>query len=165
MCRGAWKQARGLDSASWNTDYTTVSLPTGGVFAEAVCFPQCRTTRITRRPTCFAVPCGCLSGWVNSSGCLPSQRRGCSVFLIINLLMQVLGRFNAAEKKDYLRFTEWDKYKTTASMATNFNAQRSDGLLQNVSPPSHPLTLASSGQMYWVCHSPAWMRALHSHAY
>ncbi len=32
-----------------------------------------------------------LAGWVNSSGCLPSQRRGCSVFLIINLLMQVLG--------------------------------------------------------------------------
>ena len=53
--------------------------------------------------------------------------------------MQVLGRFNAAEKKDYLRFTEWDKYKTAAYMATNFNAQRSDGLLQNVSESSRTL--------------------------
>ena len=64
-------------------------------------------------------------------------------FLKGMLILQVLGRYNAAEKKDYLRFTEWDKYKTAASMATNFNAQRSDGLLQNVSgsPEHYTVTL------------------------
>ncbi|KAK9916089.1 hypothetical protein WJX75_008464 [Coccomyxa subellipsoidea] len=78
---GAWKSARGLDSKLSQT--TTVALPTGGVFAEAV-----------------------------------------------------RGRFNAAEKKDYYRFTDWYKYRTSAAMATNFGAQRSDGLLQNSAAPT-----------------------------